>query len=94
MTTYALVRFRITDEAGFERYRELAGPTTASHGGKLVAKGAEARRLKGGDELTNFVLLEIPSAEAVEAWYNSDEYGTAIQVRADAATMTISIMES
>ncbi|MCH7670263.1 MAG: DUF1330 domain-containing protein [Acidobacteria bacterium] len=94
MATYALVRYRITDEARFERYRELAGPTTTSHGGKLVAKGAETRQLEGGDELTNFVLLKFPSAEAVDAWYDSDEYGAAKQARADAATMTISVMES
>lgn len=59
-----------------------------------MANGAETHRLEGGDELTNFVLLEVPSAEAVDAWYDSDEYGAAKQATADAATMTISIIGS
>ncbi|HEC09332.1 MAG TPA: DUF1330 domain-containing protein [Acidimicrobiales bacterium] len=93
MTTYVMVRYRVSDEAAYARYRELAGPVHGLFGGKLVAKGADVEVLEGGDGLPNFVLLEFPDSDAARGWYHSDDYQSARAVRGNAGDMTISIIE-
>jgi len=88
MSTYVLVRYEVIDESAYQRYRELAGPTLVPLGGSLVVKGTETYHLEGGDNLSNFVLLEFPSPDAAKAWYASDSYADAKNARSGAGAMT------
>lgn len=94
MSAFVLVRYDVTDERSFQRYRELAGPTHVPYGGTLVAKGTRTIHLEGGgDELNDLVILGFPTAADAKAWYNSEEYQTAKAARSGAAQMEISIIE-
>lgn len=93
MTTYVIVRYRVTDEDSYDRYRELAGPTHAPFGGTLVAKGSQIEALEGGDDLTGIVLLEFPDPDAARNWYRSGSYQAAKAARQGAGEMTLSIIE-
>jgi uncharacterized protein (DUF1330 family) len=93
MKTYVLVRYAVTDEAAYQRYRELAGKTHVPHGGTLVAKGVETDQLEGSSGLRNFVLLEFPTPAAVRDWYTSPDYLAAKEARDGAGEMTITLIE-
>ena len=62
------------------------GPKTAElvkkHGGKYLVRGGKMERLEGGGELPNvMVVLEFPSMEQAQAWYNDPEYAPMIELR-------------
>lgn len=94
MSTYALIRFEVTNEEAYANYRSLAAPSVDLHGGSFVAKGPVTHNLEGGDHLTNFALISFPSAEAVTAWYHSAEYSAAREARAGAGEMSVAIIGS
>jgi uncharacterized protein (DUF1330 family) len=94
MSTYALVRYEVTDEEAYARYRQLAGPSVKLHGGSVVTKGAAHQNLEGGDHLNQVVLIAFPSPEATTAWFNSPEYVAARRARAGAGEMSITILNA
>lgn len=94
MTTHVAVRYNVTDEAAYRRYRELAGPSVLAYGGIFVTKGRVERHLEEMDDSTNFALIEFPSIETAVTWYESDDYQRARQARKGAGKMAISIIES
>ncbi len=93
MSAYAIVRItEISDPAGFETYKGLAGPTLAAHDGKVIVGGGRKTTLEGEDD-TAVVIIEFASYEAALAWYNSPEYAAAIKVRAAASSAQVVIAE-
>lgn len=91
MSTYVLIRYEVTNEEAYARYRALAGPSVKLHGGSLVTKGTQSD-LEGGDHLDQTLLLAFPSAEAAGAWFRSPEYSATREARAGAGEMRISII--
>ncbi|MEZ0336206.1 MAG: DUF1330 domain-containing protein, partial [Gemmatimonadales bacterium] len=39
MPAYVLVQIDVRDAAAYERYKALAGPTVAAHGGRYLVRG-------------------------------------------------------
>ena len=73
--------YDVTDPAGFEEYRNLAGPTLASYGGKFVA-GSESVEVMEGDWVPRgFMVAEFESLEQAKRWYNSPEYQAVLPMR-------------
>jgi uncharacterized protein (DUF1330 family) len=57
-----------------QRYAQFAIPILMKHGGQMIA-GTPAPKVKEGDWNGNWAaVLQFPSEEAAEGWYNSDEY--------------------
>jgi uncharacterized protein (DUF1330 family) len=57
-----------------QRYAQFAIPILLKHGGKMIA-GTPAPNIKEGDWNGNWAaVLQFPSMEAAEGWYNSEEY--------------------
>jgi len=93
MPAYAIVRIiDISDPAGFEAYRAKAGPTLAAHHGKVIVGGGRKATLEGDDD-TAVVIIEFPSYEAAQTWYNSPEYGEALKIRLAASSVQVVIAE-
>ena len=56
------------------RYAQFAIPILHNHGGQMIA-GTPAPNIKEGDWNGNWAaVLQFPSMEAAEGWYNSEEY--------------------
>ena len=85
MTAYILARINVTDMDQYKKYIALTPGIIAKFGGKFISRGGETITLEGEAETRRMVLLEFPSAEAAQNFYNSDEYQAAIEVRKDAA---------
>ena len=81
MSAYVAVDIEIHDPATYERYKQLAPPSIAAYGGRYLARGGETRVLEGDWRPARFVILEFPSLEQAESWWNSAEYAEAKALR-------------
>ena len=66
-----------------KRYAQFAIPILHKHGGQMIA-GTPEPKVKEGDWNGNWAaVLQFPSMEAAEGWYNSEEYKPYKQLRID-----------
>jgi uncharacterized protein (DUF1330 family) len=81
MPAYAIFMNDISDPAGYAAYLQAAGPTLASHGGKLLVFADETRVLEGAPDHERCIVIEFPDRARAEAWYASTAYQAAIPLR-------------
>jgi uncharacterized protein (DUF1330 family) len=74
-TAYIMVQMKVESlEELNQRYAQFAIPILMKHGGQMIA-GTPAPNIKEGDWNGNWAaVLQFPSMEAAEGWYNSEEY--------------------
>jgi uncharacterized protein (DUF1330 family) len=87
MSAYVVVEIEIKDAQTYERYKQLAPPSIAAHGGRYLARGGATETLEGTWNPKRFVILEFPTVERARAWWNSPEYAPAKALR-QASTRT------
>ena len=81
MAAYVIADVEVTNPAGYEPYRALAGASIAQYGGRFVVRGGAAERLEGPDEPARLVVIEVADTAAARRWYHSPEYQKAIPIR-------------
>jgi uncharacterized protein (DUF1330 family) len=74
MPAYFIVDLEVTDPSAFEEYRKQVPPTIARHGGKFLVRGGRCKTIEGSWMPQRLVVLEFPSMDAAQRWYDSDEY--------------------
>jgi len=87
MPAYVIVDIEIQDAETYERYKQLAPPTIAAHGGRYLVRGGATETLEGSWNPKRIAMLEFPTAEQARAWWNSPEYAAAKALR-QASTQT------
>jgi uncharacterized protein (DUF1330 family) len=88
MTAYVIAEARdITDEAAYQRYRPLGASALAQHHGQYLIRGGAALALEGDWQPQKLSILQFPSVELAQAWYDSPEYRNARAVREGAVRM-------
>lgn len=83
MSSYeTLVGLEVTDEDGYQRYRDGMTPILTSHGGRFRWDFRISEVLKGEREepLNRLFVLSFPDAEAKEAFFSDPDY---LEVRAE-----------
>lgn len=85
MSAYLIARINVTDMEQYKEYMKLSPGAIANHGGKFIARGGGLVTLEGEEETHRVVIVEFPSSEAAQTFYNSDEYQAAIKKREGAA---------
>lgn len=93
MPAYVVVDVERTDLDAAARYTALAGPSVERHGGRYLARGGALRVLEEDWEPERLVVIEFPSVDAAQAWYDSDDYAEARAVRAFAGTWKMVVVE-
>src|SRR5215471_19668668 len=68
----------IRNEEAFQTYRTRAAKAIAKFGGKYLARNGEIRVLEGQWQPNTIVVVEFPSLEQAQAWYQSPEYSAAL----------------
>src|SRR5438067_9462107 len=58
MPAYFVAEVEVTNPAGYEPYRALAGASIAQYGGRFVARGGKAELIEGEPEPKRIVILE------------------------------------
>jgi N-ethylmaleimide reductase len=89
---YWLVQASVTNPAQFGKYTAVAGPTLASYGGRVLARGDVAEVVEGSMPRRPY-FVEFPSYAAARACFRSAAYQDAIVLRAGAAEFDIVIVE-
>ena len=64
MAAYVIADVEVTNPAGYEPYRALAGASIAQYGGRFVVRGGAAERLEGPDEPARLVVIEFADTAA------------------------------
>jgi len=95
MATYLINHLRIPggvpNEQGLS-YLEQVESTVKAYGGKWLAQG-EGRVVEGAWP-GSVVLLEFPSMQAAESWYNSAEYQRILHLRTDNAISDLILIDA
>lgn len=87
MTVYMVAQVQILDPEQRERYKEIAAPEIARHGGRYLARGASPEVEEADwDQPENLQInmVAFPSMEEAHAWYTSPEYAKALAFRQSA----------
>ena len=93
MSAYIVVDGEVTDPVRYETYKKLAQAAIAKHGGRYLVRGGETSVLEGDWQPHRIVVLEFPSANAIERFYSSPEYQAARAAREGAARMNLIAVE-
>ncbi len=64
----------ITDLAKLETYKQGAVKTVTKYGGKYLVIGGAMRKIEGSQTPNYLVMIEFPSYENANAWYDSKDY--------------------
>lgn len=82
MPSYLVANYNVTDWDGYREYTSKVGPIIHAHGGKILVAGPGANPVEGTPgEIT--IVLEFPSREALQGWYDAPEYQEIIKLRTD-----------
>lgn len=96
MPAYLIAEHTITDATKFEEYRVKVGPLIAAHGGRYITKPGSHAVLEKENAVwqpQRVVIVEFPSREALEAWYNSAEYKPLIEIRRASAKDMLIVLD-
>ena len=94
MATLISATVQVKDPEKLKVYVSQVGATMAAHGGKMMARGKVAKQLSGEVKHQIEALFEFPSADAIDAWYESDAYQALIPNRDEAAYVTIVVLDT
>jgi uncharacterized protein (DUF1330 family) len=81
MAAYLIANIEVKDPAKFEEYRQKVVPVIQKFGGRYLVRGGDVRRLEGNLPLKRLVVLEFPTIEAAQQFYDSDEYEPILKLR-------------
>jgi uncharacterized protein (DUF1330 family) len=81
MPAYFIAEVEVTNPAGYDSYRPLAGASIAQYGGKFVVRGGKTELLEGSPEPARIVVIEFADTAAAKRWYHSPEYQEALKIR-------------
>jgi uncharacterized protein (DUF1330 family) len=91
---YLVVECKVSDPVAYERYKALAAPAIAAHGGRYLVRGGAVEVLEGGwRPPERLVIVEFDSVEQARKFYDSPEYRAAREARKDAASMNMLVVE-
>jgi uncharacterized protein (DUF1330 family) len=92
MSGYVLANVKWASEDARRAYVELLGPSLDAHGGVAMAGSPATHVLEGDWEPDGLlVLISFPTVQAALAWYESEEYRPALEIRKRSASSRLLI---
>ena len=74
MPAYVVAYVKVTDPDSMAAYGSQVEAVTESFGGRYLFVGPGAEVLEGGLPLDGMAIIEFPSREDAQRWYDSPEY--------------------
>jgi uncharacterized protein (DUF1330 family) len=93
MPAYVIADIDVHDPERYAAYREESTATVAEHGGRWLVRGGRWEVAEGDWRPARLVVIEFPDAAAAWAWYRSDRYRAAAEVRRAASTGSVVVVE-
>jgi uncharacterized protein (DUF1330 family) len=81
MSAYVIVQVDVKDPTRYEDYKKLVPPSLEKFGGRFLVRGGKTHTLEGGWAPKRFVIVEFPSVDRAQAWWDSPEYRAARDLR-------------
>lgn len=89
---YYLSEFELTDPEGIRPYSAAVESTFTPFGGRYVVRGGKVASLEG-EPTKRVIMIEFPSMEMAQAWYDSPKYQEIRPIRHKSAKSRVFIME-
>ncbi len=93
MSAYVIVEIEVTDPAGYEEYKKLAGETVFKYGGKYIVRGGVVEVLEGDWKPKRLVILQFDNVQRAKDWLNSPEYREPRKMRHRTANTRMILVE-
>ena len=93
MATYLISDITVRDRTAFEVYRTRAAEAIHIYGGRYLARLGEVQVLEGSWNPNMIVIVEFPNMEQARAWYRSPEYAFALEVRDQALSRNLILVD-
>ena len=93
MAAYVLLNIDVINPEQYAEYVKVAGATVEQYGGRYLVRGGKAGKLEGSLEPKRLVVLEFPSLERANAWWESAEYREPKAIRQQASVTDAVIVE-
>src|SRR5438552_18597368 len=93
MAGYLIANIDVKDAAKFEENRQKVVPVIEKFGGRYLVRGGELRRLEGNLPLSRLVILEFPTIDAAQKFYDSAEYAPILKLRLDSTRSEVVLVE-
>ncbi len=94
MTAYIIAQVDIHDPERYKDYIQMNPPSVAQYGGRYIARGGSAEVLEGEKPLPQrLVIIEFPSLEQANAWWDSEEYRPARDLRQATSNGTLFLVD-
>ena len=85
MPAYLIYDAVVTDPQKYEHYKTLSPGAIAAYDGKFVVRGGKHESVEGDWKPNRMVMIEFPTYERAQEFWNSPEYKTARKARQGAA---------
>ena len=85
MPAYIIASVQVTDPTQYQEYTKLTPAAIARFGGEFIVRGGKVVTLEGEPETRRLVVIQFPSMEKAQAFYDSPEYRAARKLRENAA---------
>jgi uncharacterized protein (DUF1330 family) len=85
MAAYVVLNIDVINPEQYAEYVKVAGATVERYGGRYLVRGGKAAKLEGSLEPKRLVVLEFPSLERANAWWESAEYRAPKAIRQQAS---------
>ncbi|MCJ8290552.1 MAG: DUF1330 domain-containing protein [Crocinitomicaceae bacterium] len=93
MSAYAILDLEIFDEEKLQEYKNIAPEIIKKFGGKIIVRGGEPNIVEGNWKPKRVVIIEFPSYEIANDWWNSDDYRKATELRKKGANTNAIIID-
>ena len=93
MKVYLIVHIEVTNPELMEKYRKLVPKIIAKYQGKYLVRGGDSEILEGDYFKHRIVLLEFPSRQQTNNFYNSEDYAPVKMLRIEAGNNSIVLVE-
>ena len=90
---YVLVQVDVTNAQQYSEYAKLTPGIVEKFGGRFLARAGRTVTLEGTPARSRVVVVEFPSFERAQDYFNSQEYQAAKKLRAGAATAQFVLVE-
>ena len=93
MSAYVISMMSIHDPQVYREYTSRTPPIVKKYGGKFLTRGEEFSCIEGQKYDGRLVILEFPSKQHVEDWFNDPDYQEAMKFRHEASTMNYLLLQ-
>jgi uncharacterized protein (DUF1330 family) len=93
MPAYLVANITITDPERYPAYRAQVPAVIAQYGGRFLVRAGAIHPREGDLGLDRFVIIEFPSLDVAQRFYDSPEYAPLLKLRMETTRSHVALVE-